>query len=97
MYSLRKYVGMGVDVEFVKDNHSLSLDIGILCGLHFPAQPQAQGKLLRCGREAFFDGVVDFRRGCPTYGQWEGYELSAGNGYQLYVPLGFVHGFNLET
>ena len=92
-YSRQKYVEMGVDVEFVQDNHSLSRDVGTLRGLHFQAPPHAQGKLVRCGRGAFFDVAVDIRRGSPTYGQWEGYELSAENGHQLYVPIGFAHGF----
>ena len=92
-YSRQKYVRMGVDVEFVQDNHSLSRDVGTLRGLHFQAPPHAQGKLVRCGRGAFFDVAVDIRRGSPTYGQWMGYELSAENGHQLYIPIGFAHGF----
>ena len=92
-YSRQKYAGMGVDVEFVQDNHSLSRNVGTLRGLHFQAPPHAQGKLVRCGRGAFFDVALDIRRGSPTYGQWVGYVLSAENGHQLYVPVGFAHGF----
>ena len=92
-YSRRQYAEMGVDVEFVQDNHSLSHDVGTLRGLHFQAPPAAQGKLVRCGRGAIFDVAIDIRQGSPTYGQWEGYELSAENGHQLYVPVGFAHGF----
>ena len=92
-YSRRRYVEMGIDVEFVQDNHSLSWAVGTLRGLHFQAPPSAQGKLVRCGRGAIFDVAVDIRRDSPTYGQWEGYELSAENGHQLYVPVGFAHGF----
>lgn len=92
-YSRRQYVDMGIDVEFVQDNHSLSHAVGTLRGLHFQAPPHAQGKLVRCGHGAIFDVVVDIRRGSPTFGQWEGYELSAENGHQLYVPIGFAHGF----
>ena len=92
-YSRRKYSELGIDVEFVQDNHSLSRDVGTLRGLHFQAPPHAQAKLVRCGRGALFDVAVDIRRGSPTYGQWEGYELSAENGDQLYVPVGFAHGF----
>tara|TARA_B110000908_G_C9881727_1_gene282918 strand:- start:90 stop:380 length:291 start_codon:yes stop_codon:yes gene_type:complete len=61
-YSRQKYAEMGVDVEFVQDNHSLSRDVGTLRGLHFQAPPHAQGKLVRCGRGAFFDVAVDIRR-----------------------------------
>jgi len=92
-YSRRRYRDMGIGAEFVQDNHSLSKAVGTLRGLHFQAPPAAQGKLVRCGRGAIFDVAVDIRRGSPTYGHWEGYKLSAENGYQLYVPLGFAHGF----
>ena len=92
-YSRKKYIEFGVKAEFVQDNHSLSHAVGTLRGLHFQAPPAAQGKLVRCGRGAIFDVAVDIRRGSPTYGQWEGYELSAENGHQLYVPVGFAHGF----
>lgn len=92
-YSRFKYSGLGIDVEFVQDNHSLSREVGTLRGLHFQAPPHAQAKLVRCGRGAIFDVAVDIRRGSPTYGQWEGYELSGENGDQLYVPVGFAHGF----
>ena len=92
-YSRRKYSELGIDVEFVQDNHSLSRDVGTLRGLHFQAPPHAQAKLVRCGRGALFDVAVDIRRGSPTYGQWKGYELTAENGEQLYIPVGFAHGF----
>jgi len=92
-YNYQRYRKMGVDVEFVQDNHSLSRDVGTLRGMHFQAPRHAQGKLVRCGRGAIFDVAVDIRRGSPTYGQWVGYELSAENGHQLYVPIGFAHGF----
>ena len=92
-YSRRRYAEMGIDVEFVQDNHWLSHAVGTLRGLHFQAPPAAQGKLVRCGHGAIFDVAVDIRRGSPTYGQWEGYELTAENGHQLYVPVGFAHGF----
>ena len=92
-YSRQRYSKMGIGIEFVQENHSLSRDVGTLRGLHFQAPPHAQGKLVRCGRGAIFDVAVDIRRSSPTYGQWVGYELSAENGHQLYVPIGFAHGF----
>lgn len=92
-YDKRLFSELGLDAEFVLDNHSLSHAVGTLRGLHFQAPPAAQGKLVRCGHGAIFDVAVDIRRGSPTYGQWEGYELTAENGHQLYVPVGFAHGF----
>ena len=92
-FSRRDFANIGIDVEFVQDNHSLSAAAGTVRGLHFQAPPHAQGKLVRCGRGAIFDVAVDIRKGSPTYGQWVGYELSAENGAQIYVPSGFAHGF----
>lgn len=92
-YSRQKYAALGIEAEFVQDNHSLSVDVGTVRGLHFQAPPHAQGKLVRCGRGAIYDVAVDIRAGSATYGAWVGYTLSAENGHQLYVPLGFAHGF----
>jgi dTDP-4-dehydrorhamnose 3,5-epimerase len=78
---------------FVQDNHSLSHDVGTLRGLHFQSPPHAQGKLVRCGQGELFDVVVDIRKGSPTFGDWFGTVLSAGNGQQLWIPAGFLHGF----
>ena len=65
-YSRRKYSELGIDDEFVQDNHSLSRDVGTLRGLHFQAPPHAQAKLLRCVRGALLDVAVDIRRGSRT-------------------------------
>ena len=92
-YSKKGVAKYGIFDEFVQDNHSVSAAIGTVRGLHFQAPPFAQAKLVRCGRGAIFDVAVDIRRGSPTYGQWVGYELTAENGAQLYVPEGFAHGF----
>jgi len=79
--------------DFVQDNHSVSAEVGTIRGMHFQAPPDAQGKLVRCGRGCLFDVAVDIRSGSPTYGQWYGEELSAVNGRQLWIPAGFLHGF----
>lgn len=92
-YSRRDFFDLKIDVEFVQDNQSLSIDVGTLRGLHFQAPPHSQAKLVRCGRGAIFDVAVDVRRGSPNYGKWEGFYLSADNGHQLFVPVGFAHGF----
>ncbi len=92
-YSRRRYAEFGITDDFVQDNHSLSRAVGTLRGLHFQAPPRPQGKLVRCGRGAIFDVAVDIRRGSPGFGKWVGYPLTAENGHQLYVPVGFAHGF----
>ncbi len=83
----------GIDIEFVQENHSLSVHPGTVRGLHFQAPPFAQAKLVRCGRGKFLDVAVDIRLGSPTYGQWLIEELTFENGKQLYIPEGFLHGF----
>ena len=79
-------------LQFRQDNHSRS-SRGVLRGLHFQLPPKPQGKLVRCSVGAIFDVAVDLRRGSPSYGQWVGAELSAENHQQLWVPVGFAHGF----
>ena len=81
----------GVAMDFVQDNHSHSKR-GVLRGLHYQIE-QAQGKLVRAVTGEVFDAVVDLRRGSPTFGQWEGFVLSAGNKKMLWVPPGFAHGY----
>jgi dTDP-4-dehydrorhamnose 3,5-epimerase len=92
-YNERQFLAAGIATRFVQDNHSLSRRVGVLRGLHFQTPPHGQAKLVRCVRGRIFDVVVDVRRGSPTYGRWVGAELSAENGEQLLVPIGFAHGF----
>jgi dTDP-4-dehydrorhamnose 3,5-epimerase len=82
---------LGVGEEMVQDNHSRSRR-GIVRGMHFQVGDGA-AKLVRCGRGRIADVVVDLRRGSPTYGEWESFELSDENGRIAYVPIGFAHGF----
>ena len=93
VYNRNAYAGFGIDVEFVQDNHSLSREVGVVRGLHFQSPPHAQAKLVRVGAGRVLDVAVDIRRGSPTYGRWVGVELSAEAGNQLYIPVGFLHGF----
>ena len=79
-------------LQFRQDNHSRS-SRGVLRGLHFQLPPELQGKLVRCSVGSIFDVAVDLRRGSPSYGQWVGATLSAQNHQQLWVPVGFAHGF----
>lgn len=92
-YSERRAESAGVDVRFVQDNQSFSATAGTVRGLHFQRPPHAQAKLVRCVRGSIMDYAVDIRRGSPTYGKWVGAKLTAEGGEQLYVPLGFAHGF----
>jgi dTDP-4-dehydrorhamnose 3,5-epimerase len=80
-------------VEFVQDNHSWSADKGTLRGLHLQRPPAAQAKLVRVIRGAVLDVVVDVRQDAPTYGRHVAAELSADNGFQMWIPRGFLHGF----
>lgn len=84
---------LGVEIDWVQDNHSLSHQTGTLRGLHFQSPPHAQAKLVRCGHGALFDVAVDIRKGSATFGQWVGVDLTAQNGRQLLIPAGFLHGF----
>ncbi len=88
-----RYAEQGIACEFVQDNHSMSRDVGVLRGLHWQAPPFGQDKLVRCVRGRIWDVAVDARAGSPTFGKWVAAELSAENGWQLFVPVGFAHGF----
>jgi dTDP-4-dehydrorhamnose 3,5-epimerase len=88
-YRRAVFAELGMQDEFVQDNHSRSAR-GVLRGMHF--QP-GQAKLLRCVRGAVFDAIVDIRPDSEAYGRWEGFRLDDETGLQLYVPDGFAHGF----
>lgn len=92
-YSEKKLKEVGIVADFVQDNHSMSVTKGVLRGLHFQNPPHTQAKLVRVTKGAVFDVVVDLRKDSPTYGKWEGFELTANNFYMLFVPRGFAHGF----
>ena len=92
-YQAIRYAEIGLPPIFIQDNHSLSKEAGVIRGLHYQLNPEAQSKLVRVTSGAIYDVVVDIRQGSPTYSQWEGFELSAGNKRQLFVPTGFAHGF----
>jgi dTDP-4-dehydrorhamnose 3,5-epimerase len=92
-YSSRDFIKAGISVNFVQDNHSMSIEPGVLRGLHFQKPPLAQSKLIRATRGSIFDVIVDLRKNSPTFGQWESFELSDTNFLSLFVPQGFAHGF----
>jgi dTDP-4-dehydrorhamnose 3,5-epimerase len=91
-YHKEIYGEHGIGGEFVQDNHSRSVR-GVVRGLHYQDLGAPQAKLVRCIRGAIFDVAVDLRAGSPTFGQWVGVELSDENMRQLFVPVGFGHGF----
>ena len=86
---------IGIDVDFVQDNHSISKP-HVIRGLHYQIQ-QPQGKLVRVVAGAVFDVVVDLRRSSATFGQWVGVPLSAEDRTMLWVPPGFAHGFYVTS
>lgn len=92
-WSAARMAEAGLDLPWVQDNHSFSAAKGTVRGLHYQSPPRAQGKLVRCTRGAILDVAVDFRAGSPRFAKWVAVELSAGNGRQLLVPKGFLHGF----
>ncbi|MEC7593399.1 MAG: dTDP-4-dehydrorhamnose 3,5-epimerase [Pseudomonadota bacterium] len=92
-YNRDAFAAAGLGHVFVQDNHSFSATPGTLRGLHFQLPPFAQDKLVRVTRGAIFDVAVDIRRGSPTFGRWVGAEISAENWNQIFVPVGFAHGF----
>jgi len=83
---------VGARISFSQDNHSRS-SRGVLRGLHYQLEPEPQGKLVRYPVGTVFDVAVDLRRSSATFGQWVGAELNAANQRQLWVPVGFAHGF----
>ncbi|RBW68882.1 dTDP-4-dehydrorhamnose 3,5-epimerase [Bacillus taeanensis] len=92
-YSEKVFYEAGIDYKFIQDNHSLSVEAGVLRGLHYQLNPKAQTKLVRVATGAIYDVVVDIRKSSSTFGQWVGVILSESNKRQLLVPKGFAHAF----
>jgi dTDP-4-dehydrorhamnose 3,5-epimerase len=91
-YHEGRYRAAGIDAAFVQDNQSQSTR-GTLRGLHWQIAPRAQAKLVRVLFGEIFDVAVDIRPGSPRFGRWVGATLSGDNFLQMYVPIGFAHGF----
>lgn len=92
-YCRAEFAAAGLHTDWPQSNLTLTRRRGAVRGMHFQAEPCPEVKLIRCAAGAIFDVLVDVRPGSPTFGRWEGFELSARNGRQLYVPGGFAHGF----
>lgn len=91
-YSRDKFRDLGINDDFVQDNHSRS-HRGVLRGMHFQYPPKATSKMVRCLKGRIFDVAVDMRRDSPTFKKWFGVELSAEQPSMFYVPAGCAHGF----
>ena len=91
-WNREKFRQIGLDVEFVQDNHSRSSK-HVLRGLHYQIGDAAQGKLVWVTSGAVFDVIVDLRRSSPTFGKWDGYLLNSETHDRLWVPAGCAHGF----
>lgn len=92
-YNKQAFTNLGLDMEFIQDNHSLSVPKYTLRGIHFQNEPAAQAKLVRCIRGRILDVAVDLRKGSDTYLKWAAVELSAENRKILFIPRGFGHAF----
>jgi len=92
-YAARAFAEVGIPDAFVQDNHSFSASAGTVRGLHFQRIPRAQAKLVRVTRGRIWDVAVDLRQGSPSYGKWVAAEISAEAWNQIYMPVGFAHGF----
>jgi dTDP-4-dehydrorhamnose 3,5-epimerase len=93
VYSRQALRDLGIVADFLQDNHSLSVEKGVLRGLHYQIAPMAQHKLVRVVRGAILDVALDVRRASPTFGRHVTALINAENWRQVFVPIGFAHGF----
>ena len=96
-FCTRAFAERGLETQFVQHSRSFSAREGTLRGMHYQAAPHTEVKVVSCVTGAIYDVIVDLRPNSRTYRTWQGFELSAANGCQLYVPAGFAHGFQTLT
>lgn len=96
-YCKKEFAAIGHTAEWVQLNHSFTAAQGTIRGMHYQLPPFTEIKMVRCIAGAVYDVVVDLRAGSPSFLQWTGVELSAGNQQMLYIPAGFAHGFQALT
>ena len=96
-YCENEFAHHGLNTRWPQCNLTLTKKRGTIRGMHFQAEPKPEIKLIRCATGKIFDVLVDVRPNSPTFGKWEGFELSGENRRQLYVPGGFAHGFQCLT
>ena len=92
-YCKQAFAQIGHTAEWVQLNHSFTRQQGTVRGMHYQLPPFSEIKLVRCIAGAVFDVIIDLRKGSPTFLQWFGVEISAANKKMIYIPAGFVHGF----
>jgi dTDP-4-dehydrorhamnose 3,5-epimerase len=92
-FCVNEFHSHGLETKFPQHSISSSARKGTIRGLHFQREPRSEAKLVRCLKGSIWDAIVDLRPGSPTFRKWTGFELSAENGTQLYIPKGFAHGF----
>ena len=92
-FCAEEFAAQGLVETFVQANHSHNIRAGTLRGMHYQRAPHGEVKVVRCVKGAIWDAIIDLRPDSPSYGRWEGFELSVENGRMLYVPVGFAHGF----
>jgi len=92
-FCVDEFAAHGLETHFPQHSLSCSARKGTLRGMHYQRPPHCEVKLVRCVKGAIWDVIIDVRPDSPTYRQWEGFELSASNSSQLYIPKGFAHGF----
>jgi len=92
-FCVDEFAAHGLEANYPQHSISFSVNKGTLRGMHYQREPHSEVKLVRCVQGAIWDVIIDIRPHSPTYRQWEGFELSSANRYQLYIPKGFAHGF----
>jgi dTDP-4-dehydrorhamnose 3,5-epimerase len=88
-----EFAAHGLETRFVQHSRSLSAMRGTLRGMHFQNPPHSEAKLVTCIKGAIWDVIIDLRPNSPSFRQWQGFEMTADNRHQLYIPQGFAHGF----
>jgi dTDP-4-dehydrorhamnose 3,5-epimerase len=92
-FCVQEFAARGLETSFLQHSVSCTAVTGSVRGMHFQREPYGEVKLVRCVNGTIWDVIIDIRRESPTFGQWEGFELSDQNARQLYIPPGFAHGF----
>jgi dTDP-4-dehydrorhamnose 3,5-epimerase len=92
-FCLEEFGAHGLETAYPQHSVSFSVHKGTLRGMHYQREPHGEAKVVRCIRGKIWDVIIDIRPDSPTYRRWQGFELSDSNGYELYIPKGFAHGF----